>query len=142
MKSRASEANPHPLFTQRVHREEPRLTIGQVAAITGASPKAIRHYEALGLMPAPARRGKYRIYSERDVFLVHVLKHGQSLGFRLAEMKGLVSAKVESGKFPLALANALFDRKRAQVLAEITRLRELLASLQAMRRRMNRNFGA
>jgi DNA-binding transcriptional MerR regulator len=131
----------HPLFTKTTHGEEPYLTIGKVAAITGASPKAIRHYESLGLMPPPRRRGKYRIYSERDVFLVHVLKHGQSLGFRLSEMKGLVAEKVASKRFPLKLANALFDRKRAQLEAEIGTLRELIARLTAMRREMNRRFG-
>lgn len=58
----------HPIFIARTHREDPFLSIGKVAEITGASPKAIRHYEALGLLPAPHRRGRYRIYSERDVF--------------------------------------------------------------------------
>src|SRR5205809_2839973 len=105
----------HPIFVNKVHGETPYLTIGKVAAIAGASPKAIRHYESLGLMPAPRRRGKYRIYSESDVFLVHVLKHGQTLGFRLAEMKGLVSEKVARKRFPLELANALFDRKRSEL---------------------------
>jgi MerR family transcriptional regulator, copper efflux regulator len=135
------EPPPHPIFTKKVHSEEPHLTIGKVAAIAGASPKAIRHYESLGLMPAPSRRGKYRIYSERDVFLVHVLKHAQTLGFRLGEMKGLVSAKVESRRFPLALANALFDRKRAELTREIAELRALRERLEKMRVAMNRNFG-
>ena len=113
-----------------------------MASIAGASPKAIRHYEALGLMPAPRRRGKYRIYSERDVFLVHVLKHGQSLGFRLSEMKGLVSAKVSGKRFPLELANAMFDRKRAELQGQVEALRALVRQLDEMRREMNRNFGA
>jgi DNA-binding transcriptional MerR regulator len=130
----------HPIFTKQLHREEPYLTIGQVAAIAGASPKAIRHYEALGLIPAPRRRGKYRIYSERDVFLVHVLKHAQTLGFRLSELKGLVSEKVARKRFPLELANALFDRKRKELEAEIAALRALVRRLDAMRREMNRNF--
>ena len=132
----------HPIFTQKVHREEAYLTIGKVAKIAGASPKAIRHYEALGLMPAPRRRGKYRVYSERDVFLVHVLKHAQTLGFKLSEMKGFISEKVASRRFPLKLANALFDHKRAELQAEIAALQELLARLDAMRREMNRNFGS
>src|SRR5215208_6959729 len=124
----------HPLFIQKVHAEAPYLTIGKVASITGASPKAIRHYETLGLMPAPRRRGKYRIYSERDVFLVHVLKHAQTLGFRLGELKGLVSEKVARKAFPLALANTLFDRKRAELQGQIAGLRAVLARLTAMRR--------
>jgi DNA-binding transcriptional MerR regulator len=138
----ATESRPHPLFTRDIHRETPYLTIGKVAAITGASPKAIRHYEAIGLMPAPQRRGKYRVYSDRDVFLVHVLKHAQTLGFRLPELKALVAEKVARKRFPLQLANALFERKRAEIRAQIAMLRQTLARLAAMRRRMNRNFGA
>ena len=130
----------HPIFMKQLHGEEPYLTIGRVAAIAGASPKAIRHYEALGLMPAPRRRGKHRVYSERDVFLVHVLKHGQSLGVRLAEMKGLVSAKVAGKRFPLELANALFDRKREELQGQMAELRALMRRLDGMRREMNRNF--
>lgn len=30
----------------------------------GASRKAIRLYESLGLIPEPQRKGRYRIYSE------------------------------------------------------------------------------
>jgi DNA-binding transcriptional MerR regulator len=130
------------LFVQRVHREEPYLTIGKVAAIAGASPKAIRHYEKLGLMPPPKRRGKYRVYSDRDVFLVHVLKHSQSFGFRLEEMRSLVAKKVAVNDFPLRLANALFDRKRTELRSRIRETEELLAGLEAMRRRMNRIFRA
>jgi MerR family copper efflux transcriptional regulator len=132
----------HPIFAQKTHAQTPYLTIGKVAAITGASAKAIRHYEALGLMPQPRRRGKYRVYSEHDVFLVHVLKHGQTLGFRLSEMRGLVSEKVARRRFPLELANALFDRKRAELEAQIAALREVLARLAANRREMNRLFRA
>jgi MerR family transcriptional regulator, copper efflux regulator len=130
----------HPLFTAKSHREEPFLTIGKVAAITGATPKAIRHYEALGLLPPPPRRGKYRVYSERDVFIVHVLKHSQSVGFRLAEMKELVSLKVASNRFPLRLANALFERKRGELEGEIATLRKVLQQLCALQREMNRRF--
>lgn len=131
----------HPIFIARAHREDPFLSIGKVAEITGASPKAIRHYEALGLLPAPHRRGKYRIYSERDVFLVHVLKHSQSFGFRLSELKELVSAKVASRRFPLVIANALFERKREELQGQVGELRALLKRLSAMQREMNRRFG-
>ena len=62
----------HRIFTAQTPQPEPYLYIGKVAEITGASCKAIRHYESLGLLPTPKRRGKYRIYSELDVFFVTV----------------------------------------------------------------------
>lgn len=101
-----------PIFTAETQREEPYLFIGKVAEFTGATRKAIRHYEATGLLPPATRRGKYRVYSERDVFLVHMIKHAQSYGFSLAELGGLVTAKMKNNRFPLKVANALIEHKR------------------------------
>ena len=39
------------------------MYIGKAAQLSGTTIKAIRHYEAIGLMPAPARRGGYRVYA-------------------------------------------------------------------------------
>lgn len=75
------------LFTSQSHQTEPCMYIGKVAEITGASRKAIRHYESIGLIPRPRRQGKYRIYSELDAFLIHMVKHAQSVGFSLKEIK-------------------------------------------------------
>lgn len=129
------------IFPAQTQREEPYLYIGKVAEITGASRKAIRHYEALGLLPVPRRRGNYRIYSERDVFLVHMIKHTQSFGFSLAELRELVAAKVKKNRFPLKLANALLDRKRAALREGIAAIRRLDQRLLALKRDMNRIFG-
>jgi DNA-binding transcriptional MerR regulator len=130
------------LFTERDHETESYLLIGQVAEITGASCKAIRLYEAQGLLPTPKRRGKYRIYSEQDVFLVHMIKHGQTFGFTLAELREVAAAKVRERHFPLALANRLCDRKREAVLGEIAALRERERGIALLQGEMTRIFGA
>ena len=122
------------------HRTEPYLYIGKVAELTGASCKAIRHYESLGLIPAPKRRGKYRIYSEQDVFLIHVLKHVQTVGFQLKELKSLVEAQVQDNRFPLRLANTLFDRKRETIRNEVVALQQQEQHLLALKEEMNRVF--
>ena len=128
----------HRIFTAQTHRNEPYLYIGKVAEITGASCKAIRHYESIGLIPEPQRRGKYRVYSERDIFLVHMIKYAQSFGFSLKE---LVAAKVDHKRFPLELANDLFDRKRAALRDEIKALRKLDQRLVNLKNEMIRTFG-
>lgn len=130
----------HDIFTAQTHRDEAYLYIGKVAEATGASRKAIRHYESLGLLPAPKRRGKYRVYSERDVFLVHMIKHAQSFGFRLAELTELVAAKVNTNRFPLELANALFERKRTAIRVEINTLLQRDQGLVALKAEMIRIF--
>ena|SRR3989344_5972503 len=131
----------HHIFTAHSHRTVPYLYIGKVAEITGASCKAIRHYESLKLIPAPPRRGKYRIYSEQDIFLIHMVKHGQAVGFSLKELKALVAARVNEACFPLNLANDLFDGKRAALRDEIKALEELDQRLIALKKDMNRIFG-
>lgn len=131
----------HQIFTAQCHGTEPYLHIGKVAEISGASCKAIRHYESLGLIPVPQRQGKYRIYSEQDVFLIHMIKHAQLVGFSLKELKALVAAKVSDTRFPLKLANDLFDAKRTTLRNEIAALQELDQRLVALKEDMNRIFG-
>jgi DNA-binding transcriptional MerR regulator len=129
------------IFTSQTHREAPYLYIGQVAEITGASRKAIRHYEALGLLPPATRRGSYRVYSERDVFLVHMIRHAQSYGFSLAELKELVAAKVRNNRFPVKLAEAMVVRKRDALRRQVDDIRALDKRLVQLTCDIRRNFG-
>ena len=44
------------------------LKIGELARLAGCTVKAVRFYEAQGLLPPPARsRSGYRLYTERDL---------------------------------------------------------------------------
>ena len=111
-------------IVRKMNRQEtPSLYIGKLAELSGASRKAIRHYENLGLLPPAVRKGNYRVYTERDVFLVHMIKHAQSFGFSLAELRELVAAAANKPRFPLKLANALVVRKRAALRAQIVDIR-------------------
>ena len=128
-------------ITKKAQPLEPCMYIGKVAELTGASRKAIRLYESLGLIPTPPRKGKYRLYSQRDVFLVHMIKRAQSVGFNLSELTELIADKVKNNRFPLKIANALFDNKRAALRMEVDSLLELEQRLLALREEMNRTFG-
>lgn len=132
----------HPMFTSQTHGTEPYMLIGKVSEITGASNKAIRHYESIGLLPAPQRKGKYRVYSEQDVFLVHLIKYAQGAGFSLSELRDLVQEKVEQKRFPLKLAAIIFRSKRESLRAEIESLLETQKRLDEMEREMYRIFGS
>ena len=120
--------------------EEPRYLIGQVAKMTGASCKAIRHYESIGLIPKPARRGNYRIYSELEIFLIHMCKHSQSVGFTLAEVKQLIDKRIKSKTFPLDFANQLFDKKKTELQQRVRAIQEIEAQLDVLREEMNNMF--
>jgi MerR family copper efflux transcriptional regulator len=56
-----------------------------------AYPKAIRLYEELGLLGIIKRHGKYRVYGERDLERVQLIRQAQQLGFRLAELKPILT---------------------------------------------------
>lgn len=66
------------------------MFIGQISELTGASIKAIRHYEALGLLNKVGRSGKYRTYHRQHIALVRLILKAKSLGFRLSEIKRVV----------------------------------------------------
>jgi MerR family transcriptional regulator, copper efflux regulator len=69
-----------------------RLTIGQAADASGVSAKMVRHYEAIGLIPAPARTsGNYRTYGDREVQMLRFIRRARSLGFSMPEISRLLS---------------------------------------------------
>ena len=72
------------------------LRIGDVATMTGTTPRTIRYYEEIGLLPGsrdrPART--HRTYAEADVErLTELLRLRDLLGLSLEELKELVEAE-------------------------------------------------
>lgn len=98
------------------------MYIGKLAALTGATPKAIRHYETLGLLPVPKRQGRYRVYTQLDVQLVSMIRRAQTVGFSLAEITGLAKLKAQQKRFPLDMAQQLFREKHRQIQQQKARL--------------------
>lgn len=110
------------------------MYIGALAKLTGASRKAIQHYESLGLIPVPQRKGRYRIYSASDADLVCMIKRAQSLGFSLKEITGVVSARAKTRQLPVEMVTELIEIKRRELRDLIDKTLEKdkqLATLQA-----------
>ena len=105
------------------------MYIVKLAELTGASRKAIHHYESLGLIPVPQRKGCYRIYSETDANLICIIKRAQSLGFSLKEITGVISMTGKTRKLPLEMVVELIERKRAD-------LREIINSALSQDRQL------
>ena len=62
------------------------LRIGEVAKLAGATPRTIRYYEEIGLLPAPDARepGAHRTYAQADVErLTELLRLKNLLGVSL-----------------------------------------------------------
>jgi DNA-binding transcriptional MerR regulator len=61
------------------------LTVNQLAEALGITPRAIRFYEAKGLV-APRRVGTMRVFTRRDRARLQLILRGIRLGFSLAEV--------------------------------------------------------
>ncbi len=71
------------------------LRIGEIAERTGVTPRTIRYYEELGLLPRSEReQGKHRIYTEEDIErLKEVTRLRDLLGLSLDELRSVVVAE-------------------------------------------------
>ncbi|BBB59552.1 MerR family transcriptional regulator [Undibacterium sp. KW1] len=106
------------------------MYIGELARLANASAKAIRLYENLGLLGQVQRLGKYRVYTERNVLQVQLIRQAQSLGFRLSELEPMLHTA--HGEPDWALIAQYLHDKRAVVQTEIKKLHALDASLLQM----------
>lgn len=72
-------------------KERGYFSIGRAAELSGVTPKMIRHYESLALIPKAARTvGDYRVYTQSDVHSLRFIRRARSLGFSMDEISGLV----------------------------------------------------
>lgn len=72
------------------------LRIGDVAKLAGTTPRTIRYYEEIGLLPMPSGREPraHRTYAEGDVErLTEMLRLKDLLGVSLEELRELVEAE-------------------------------------------------
>jgi MerR family transcriptional regulator, copper efflux regulator len=105
------------------------MQIGIVAKKVGLTVDAIRFYERNALLPRPVRtQGGFRRYGERDIETLAFIRRVQGLGFKLSEIRNLVSLR-GSRMQPCAPV-----RRRLQ--AKLADVREKLASLQKLKREL------
>ena len=71
------------------HPEPSEYSISELAREFDVTPRAIRFYEAEGLL-APAREGQRRIYTPRDRTRLKLTLRGKRLGLTLSEIREIV----------------------------------------------------
>jgi DNA-binding transcriptional MerR regulator len=72
------------------------LRIGEVAELTGTTPRTIRYYEEIGLLPGAANRtlGKHRCYTAADVDRINeIVRLRDLLGLSLEQLSALLDAE-------------------------------------------------
>jgi DNA-binding transcriptional MerR regulator len=85
-----------PVKKDPVNEESKGLRIGDVAQRAGTTPRTIRYYEEIGLLPPADERvaGAHRTYAESDVErLTGLLQLKSLLGLSLEELKELQAAE-------------------------------------------------
>jgi DNA-binding transcriptional MerR regulator len=119
------------------------LRIGELARRTGVTAKAIRFYEAKGVLPAPSRGANgYRLYADETVETLAFIKRAVGLGLTLAEIKDIIAIR-RGGRPPCAHVHQLLKEKATELdrkLADLVEVRRRVRqSLAAWRRAPSRN---
>jgi MerR family copper efflux transcriptional regulator len=74
------------------------LKIGEHAHTAGVTTKSIRYYESIGVMDEPARTDSgCRSYGPAAIERLDFVKHAQSSGLALAEIKSILEIKDKGG---------------------------------------------
>src|SRR5919109_558771 len=114
-----------------MHRSDELMTVGELARRTGLSIKAIRQYEALGLIYSAGRsEGNYRLFDASAVWCARVVSTLRSLGLTIKEIDGLGRAYLSRPDEPIGprLAAALDHAEK--------RIDDRIAELAAVRGRI------
>ena len=111
------------------------MYIGEVAAKTDLSVKAIRFYEEKGLIVPLPRKGRYRVYDDSHIEILKLIKEAKSLGATLAQLKGAII--YQNGEVDLAKIGRFLEEIRGQLLAQINALQHKVASIGACLRLMD-----
>lgn len=116
------------------------LTIGAMSKASGATPRAIRFYEGLGLISSCQRSpGGYRLFRKRELARLNLVAGLRKSGFSIKEIVGLFSAASKSRTAAAAaktvneaLRDGAAEIKKASeslkfLAADLTRSAEVLA---------------
>ena len=113
------------------------LSIREVCERTGLSPRTVRYYEELGLLPGVRRRAAgRRVYGPDELERLRFIQRLKALGLALAEIRDLnaVHAIGGSTRAMLERLDELLGRRVSEVdvrIGELTRLRDEIAKYRA-----------
>ncbi|MFK0212557.1 MerR family transcriptional regulator [Streptomyces sp. NPDC090298] len=111
------------------------MRIGEIAALVGVTPRAVRHYHQSGLLPEPERRANgYREYGVRDAVLLARIRRLTELGLGLDEVRDVLAD--DEGRGLVEVLEELADdlaRQEAVIRERRERLAPLLDAARAGR---------
>jgi len=109
------------------------VTISRAASAAGLTAKAVRLYEARGLLTAPARTATgYRLYTNDDIARLRFIAAARRLGLHVNQIAQIL-ATAHDGQPPCATTRAILDQRISEIdrlIAGLTELRATLATAQ------------
>ena len=124
-------------------KERTEFSIGELAREFDVTPRAIRFYEAEGLL-APRRDGQRRIYTARERTRLKLTLRGKRLGLTLSEIRSLIDMyepgrderpQLERFLAVLEAHKAALERQREDVEAQLA---EIAAFEKKVRKQLKR----
>jgi len=118
------------------------LRIGELAERSGVTPRTIRYYEELGLLPRSEReQGKHRVYTEADAERICELTRLRDLlGLSLDELRSMITAEDVRAEIRRRFHEtdsreeqlALLDEALPHIETQLTLVRRRLSALQEL----------
>ena len=106
------------------------MNIGAAAEASGVSAKMIRHYEAIGLLPPPARRdNSYRDYGTPEVHELRFIGRARKLGFDMTEIAALLTLWRDKGR-PSREVKRIASRHLSDLEGRIAVMRSMASALR------------
>ncbi|MBB4066580.1 helix-turn-helix domain-containing protein [Gellertiella hungarica] len=96
------------------------LDIGEVSALSGIAPSALRYYEEAGLISSVSRRGLRRQFPPEVLLQLKLIAMAKSAGFSLKDIGGMFGANGMPD-----LPRAMLHRKAEEIDAQIRELAAL-----------------
>lgn len=106
------------------------MNIGEAADKAGVTPKMVRHYESLGLLPKINRtESGYRVYGEAEVHTLRFIKRSRDLGFPIAEIAELLKLWQDRRR-PSASVKKLAEQHALELERKIKELESVRKTLR------------
>ena len=104
-------------------------TIGQVSEMFGLPISTLRYYDKEGLFPSMQRQSGIRQFGETEIEALRVIECLKASGLEIKDIKKFMEWCVE-GPSTFAQRKELFEKRKAAVEDEMTRLRKTLDMLK------------
>lgn len=97
----------------------------------GMTPRMVRHYHQIGLLPQPARsHSNYRLYSQTDVQHLRQIVALKQQGFQLSHIQQMLTAQPSATQNDVLISH--LQQQYQSVLQQLTKLRQTATALEGL----------